>query len=157
MKIATIKYPARNPLPLIPILLLLAACGSPMINNAMPASYQLSGGLQSGHFAISRIELKFSSGRTDMTVKRGELLQAMAEISFTGQGILRGAWLIDQQIEEQVNINLDHGSHLTVSLKHPFDSATLTPGYHHLSLQLQQPVTSFRLPKLTFFVVAATR
>ncbi len=146
--------PVRIQLFSILFIFLLNGCGSAMIRNGQAAPYQLTGSYQRGSFTLNRVELTFISGRPDLTAKRGDLIQAVAQINFSGQGNFRANWLVDDFIIESVNINLTHGSHLTLSLKHPLDSHSLQSGYHFLRLQVQQPAVNFNLPRLKFFLKA---
>ena len=134
------------------LVLILQGCGKPLIDSNPTGYYQLSGGYRNGPFALDRVELVFGSGRMDRTLRRGEKIQVLARIRFAGQGNLRARWLLDGQVLELVNLNLDRGSLLTLSLRHPPASRSLEPGYHSLRLEIEQPPVDFTMPSLKFFV-----
>ncbi len=67
--------------------------------------------------------------------------------------MLSASWLVDDQIIEQVNISLHHGSLLSLSPKTTTRIPNFIPGSHQLRLQIKHPDVSFKQPELKYFVV----
>ncbi len=135
-------------------LLLLAGCGTPG-GNANPLShYQISGAGKTGPLSIQRVELNFARGQSSITVKKGNKIEAVAQIKYQGTGVLSASWMVDDLIVEQLNLSLSHGSLLTLSPKPSTQIASFNPGQHYLRLQINHPKVDFKQPKLSFFIVS---
>ncbi len=130
---------------------LLCGCGKPAIKEADDVSYQISGMTKTGKFSVERIELEFSGGLIQTTVRRGDALRAKAVMNIAGQGVLRASWILDNQVIDQININLHYGSVLTL-FSSPILTGSLEPGRHTVRLMIHEPIVNLELPEIYFFV-----
>lgn len=116
----------------------------------------------SGALAVRRIELAFENdARTDV-VNKGESMRAVADISFRGNGLLRGEWrLVDSaaslgggagrllKIVRQDLVSAGEGRVSIVSPPLPTDAN----GLYLLSFSVQDTAAGFEIPILRYFVI----
>ena len=135
------------------VLLFVVGCGTPRGNAISVSNFQISGGVKPGPLSIQRVQLNFDGGLSSITVKKGNEIEASAQIKYQGTGVMSASWLVDEIIVEQVNISLSHGSLLTLSPKKSTQIPSFKPGQHYLRLQINHPRVEFKQPKLKYFVV----
>ncbi|MDZ7736092.1 MAG: hypothetical protein U5P41_08305 [Gammaproteobacteria bacterium] len=118
----------------------------------------ISGGA-GGDFALTRIDLKFEDESRVRVLPGDESVRALAEINFTGSGILRAVWEIagpastaGEPIFRPLTIvrrNLAGGDRIIItSPQLPTDSQ----GLHVIRLRIEEPAADFALPILRYFV-----
>jgi hypothetical protein len=110
-------------------------------------------------FSVTREALSFDDGAPVRIVPRGHVLQAQADISFTGIGLLQGAWEVAEppstsgepiyRVLAQVRQSLALGD--TQTLKSPELPTRLT-GLYLLRLRITDPVPGFEAPVIRYFV-----
>lgn len=113
----------------------------------------------SAAFGVSRIALGFEDGKPVETVARGEELRARAQVSYTGAGILRGAWEIAGpdpdpdgpvwRVLAQTTRGLPGGESATIaSPALPADIA----GFYLVRLRVAEPAPAFDAPVVRYVV-----
>lgn len=118
-------------------------------------------GSAGGEFAITRIDLKFDDDSRVRVLPGNEDLRALAEINFTGSGILQAVWEIAGPTSTSgeplfrpltiVRRNLAGGDRSIISSPQlPTDSQ----GLYVVRLRLQEPDLDFVIPILRYFVTA---
>lgn len=118
-------------------------------------------GSAGGAFALTRIDLKFEDDSRVRVLPGDENVRALAEINFTGSGILRAVWEIagpgstaGEPLFRPLTIvrrNLAGGDRIIItSPQLPTDSQ----GLHVLRLRIEEPEADFTLPILRYFVTA---
>jgi hypothetical protein len=106
-------------------------------------------------FSLKRIEIYF-----DITQKQNEVmvsrnyqgLKAYADIYYDGSGILNGYWQVDGLIIERVNRFVPPGGKVTLATPSVPDLPTFNPGYHIVKFIVTNPVTSFEVPEMVYWV-----
>lgn len=101
---------------------------------------------------INWVELKFTDGRGETTVERNKELKLLATIRYSGAGVLRGRWEVDNvpiSIFNQTLITGKNGGSIT--LESPL-LPTFDVGSHEAKLVITYPTPSFTLPTLRYFV-----
>jgi hypothetical protein len=83
---------------------------------SLRASVEISVTTAAGaEFKVTRLRLYFENNRPDITVKRNQpSVNAYAEISFVGSGLLQGYWEVDGRIISTVNRNFVYGQSVTI-------------------------------------------
>ncbi|RPI78605.1 MAG: hypothetical protein EHM45_05965 [Desulfobacteraceae bacterium] len=102
---------------------------------------------------ISRIRLYFENKRAEITVKRkAPGLKAFADINFTGKGLLKGYWQVDDRIIANVSKNLVYGKSLVIATPDMPSLPTFSEGTHIVKFVIQQPEQGIPLPKALYYV-----
>jgi len=119
-----------------------------------------------GEFGIVGLSLEFnqpapgdaprptSGGR--ITVPRNTKgLRAAAVVTYNGQGLLRGRWVVDGQILGFVNRQLTAGMRETIIASPAFPAfPTYATGLHTVRFEILEPTLTFETPRLNYFVTA---
>lgn len=119
-----------------------------------------------GKFALVGLRLEFnqpapgdaprptSGGR--ITVPRHTRgLRAAAVVTYNGQGLLRGRWVVDGQILGFVNKPLTAGMREAIIASPAFPAfPTYATGLHTVRLEITDPAPTFDSPSLLYFVTA---
>jgi hypothetical protein len=135
---------------LLPIF--LASCGTPSVTAVAEKSHQISGTYQPAPFAIERLELSFVNGRASVTLKSGQPVKVRAVIKYRGRGHFSARWRLDGVVVRQEQINLSHGSLLTLIAEDPSLFPTFIAGQHRIQLEIISPPTSLAMPSIHYFV-----
>lgn len=136
-------------------LLLLGGSGCDRLRpiDAPPSYMHLSGGMTTGPLALRRIELQFPNQRGEITVPLHSRLAARATIQFDGNGLFRAAWVVDGRVIETVSLTVTFGDTLTMDTAPSTVLPTLEPGPHDLTLRIEQPLPSFTVPVIRYWVI----
>jgi hypothetical protein len=135
----------------------------PTIEAADPGRFACVGlnitGSAGAGFSVSREALSFDNGAPVRIVARGHKLQAQADISYAGIGLLQGVWEVAEppstsgepiyRVLSQVRQSLVLGD--TQRLKSP-DLPTALTGLHLLRLRVTDPAPAFEAPVIRYFV-----
>ncbi len=106
-------------------------------------------------FRITRLQLSFDNGRAETTVRRNQPgLKLMADIRFSGSGLLQGYWEVDGRILAQVNQHLVFGTSVTLSTPQAPALPTFVEGSHRVRLVITNPAIDFTLPEAIYFVTS---
>jgi hypothetical protein len=103
-------------------------------------------------FAIKRIQLYFDNRRAETTVKRNSTLQAYADISFSGNGLLRGYWEVDGRAYPPVIEHLSGMQSVTLTFPEVPPLPTFMPGSHIIRFVVTSPVSGLRNPEIIYYV-----
>ncbi len=119
-------------------------------------------GVNTQALEVSRIDLSFSNNARTEVINQGSTLQAIAEVSFTSSGILRGEWrLIDPttsygsqtgrvlQVIRQPLVSSGQGRTRIVSPQLPTDQS----GLHLVAFFVEQDDNPIDIPILRYFVI----
>ena len=118
--------------------------GSLNINLTSPSAAQLN---------ITSIRLYFENKRAEITVKRKQPgLKTFADINFTGKGLFKGYWQVDDRIISYVNKNLIYGKSLTIATPDMPSLPTFSEGTHVVKFIIQNPVMDIEFPKALYYV-----
>ena len=114
------------------------------INLTSPSAAQLN---------ITSIRLYFENKRAEITVKRKQPgLKTFADINFTGKGLFKGYWQVDDRIISYVNKNLIYGKSLTIATPDMPSLPTFSEGTHVVKFIIQNPVMDIEFPKALYYV-----
>ncbi len=103
-------------------------------------------------FGLARIELVFINSRGDITVPlRYPNLRAYAMLRFSGIGLLRATWKVDDRLVGSVVEPTVFGDSRIVASP---ELSTVEPGLHRVTLDVVDPRSAFRIPEITYFVTA---
>jgi len=106
---------------------------------------------------ITHMRLYFENKRAEITVKRKQPgLKAFADINFTGKGLLKGYWQVDDRIIAQVNKDLSYGKSLTLATPDMPSLPTFAEGTHVVKLIIQSPDQGIEFPKALYHVTPPT-
>lgn len=112
-----------------------------------------------GTFAIEALELKFEDGTDRKVVTKGEDIQAVAEVTFTGAGLLNGIWQIAEPAPSPDQIRFTDlliiNKNLSSTGKDIFRSPSLptgTAGSYAIRLVIQRPSYSEKYQEIKYFV-----
>lgn len=139
---------------MIVMLAQLSACGTPNAVSMADNYYKISGASISGVLSIKRVELSFSSGLNNITVKQGQKITAEVIIKYSGSGSLLARWLVDGQVIAQENIFINRGSLLKLSLNPTVKIPNFIAGKHLLQFEIIQPASAIKIPVISYFVTA---
>lgn len=103
-------------------------------------------------FAIKRVQLYFDNRRAETTVKRNSTLQAYADVSFSGNGLLRGYWEVDGRAYPPVIEHLSGMQSVTLTFPDVPPLPTFTPGSHIIRFVITSPVSGLRSPEIIYYV-----
>ncbi len=107
----------------------------------------------SGELKITRMRLYFENKRGEITVNRNEKgLKSFADISYTGKGLLKGYWEVDNRIISYVNKHLVYGRKLTIETPDTPDLPTFSEGTHTVKFIIQSPDQGSTMPKAIYYV-----
>jgi hypothetical protein len=103
-------------------------------------------------FGVVRVELVFVNRRADITVPlRYPHLRAYAMVRFSGNGVLRATWKIDDRLVGTVVEPTILGDGRIIASP---ELSTVEPGLHRVTLDIADPRPAFRIPEITYFVTA---
>ena len=106
-------------------------------------------------FSIQRLQLYFENQRPEITVKRNQPdLKALADIRYTGTGLLTGYWEVDGRLLEQVNRHLMPGSSITLTTPDLPALPTFSPGTHIVRFVVNSPATTMPMPQAIYYVTS---
>jgi hypothetical protein len=112
-----------------------------------------------GTFAIETVELEFEDGTDRKVVTKGERIQAVAEVTFTGAGLLNGIWRIAEPAPEPDQVRFTDlliiNKNLSSTGKDIFRSPSLptgTAGSYSLRLVIQRPSYKEKHKEIKYFV-----
>jgi hypothetical protein len=116
-------------------------------------------GTSSGDLNISRVELRFDTNQNIRVAGQGEKLTAVAEINYSGIGLLDAVWEVADPASTRgepffvpVRILRQYlGAGRNAVLQSP-PLPTSMIGTHLVRLRIKQPVTAARFPALTYHV-----
>ncbi len=104
---------------------------------------------------IKRFQLYFKNRRAEITIKKNQpSLKAVAEIKFTGSGLLQGYWDIDGRILNNVNRHIIYGRSITIETPDTLPLPTFMAGTHRVRFVITNPVQNIALPEAIYFVRA---
>jgi hypothetical protein len=104
---------------------------------------------------ITRLELAFSDGKGQATVRRNEQgLRAKATLSTTGSGLLQGYWQVDDRPFPPVEHYVTFGQTVNIETPNVPPLPTFDSGDHILRFVVTSPGVSFSLPTLVYTVTA---
>ncbi len=102
---------------------------------------------------ISRVGLAFPDGRGEASVEKDGELRLTATIRYSGAGVLRGRWEVDDVPVGVFNQPLFAGKNGgSITLESPL-LPTFDAGSHDIRLVITYPAPSFDLPVLRYFVL----
>jgi hypothetical protein len=129
----------------------------------VPASVCGSQETGGGPLRIERVDLKFADGSSATVIERGGSLQAAAEVTFRGSGLLAGAWEIAEPTTTpgapQFRILLRITRNLAGTGREQFKSPALPsaiPGSYLLRLTISRPSLPDGKLEVRYFVGEAT-
>lgn len=106
-----------------------------------------------GELLISRMRLYFKNKRGEITVDRNEKgLKSFADISYTGKGLFKGYWEVDNRIISYVNKHLVYGRKLIIETPDIPDLPTFSEGTHTVKFIIQSPAQGVPMPKAIYYV-----
>lgn len=105
-------------------------------------------------FAIKRVQLYFDNRRAETTVKQNTPLRAYADISFSGSGLLRGYWEVDDRAYPPIIEHLSGRETATVSFPEVPPLPTFTPGSHIIRFIITSPIQSLGIPEIIYYVTS---
>ena len=106
-----------------------------------------------GELLISRMRLYFENKRGEITVDRNEKgLKTFADISYTGKGLFKGYWEVDNRIISYVNKHLVYGRKLIIETPDIPDLPTFSEGTHTVKFIIQSPAQGVPMPKAIYYV-----
>ena len=106
-----------------------------------------------GDLIITRMRLYFDNGRGEITVKRKEEgLKTYADIDYTGKGLFRGYWQVDNRVISYVNKHLVYGRKLTLETPDIPALPTFSEGTHTVKFIIQSPDQGIEMPKAIYYV-----
>jgi hypothetical protein len=111
-------------------------------------------------FTMTRIAVTFDDQKPPAIVERGSDISAQAELSFTGNGLLKGAWEIagpnpdgnKPQYRTLINVNQPIAGKDAAVLKGP-KLPTESTGPYLVRLRVVEPALSFETPVATYNVI----
>lgn len=102
---------------------------------------------------ITRLELAFSDGKGQVTVRRNEQgIRAKATIATTGSGLLQGYWDVDGRPFPPVEQYVTFGQTVNIETPDVPPLPTFDVGDHLLRFIVTAPVIQFTLPTLVYTV-----
>jgi hypothetical protein len=119
-----------------------------------------------GEFALVGLRLEFNqpapgdaprptSGGRITVPRHTKGLRAAAIVTYNGQGLLRGRWVVDGQILGFVNKPLMAGMREAIIASPAFPAfPTYATGLHSVRFEITDPVPAFDTPSLLYFVTA---
>jgi hypothetical protein len=122
--------------------------------NSLTASIELGVTTAAGsQFTITRIRLYFENNRPEITVKRDQpSVNAHAEISFIGSGLLQGYWEVDGRIISNINRNFIYGESVILTTPPEAPLPTFDEGSHIVRFVITNPQVGLSLPEALYFV-----
>ncbi len=103
--------------------------------------------------SVTRMRLYFKNKRGEITVNRNEKgLKTFADISYTGKGLFKGYWEVDNRIVSYVNKHLVYGKKLTISTPNIPALPTFSEGTHTVKFIIQSPDQGSTMPKAIYYV-----
>ena len=103
-------------------------------------------------FAIKRVQLYFDNRRAETTVKRNSTLHAYADVSFSGNGLLRGYWEVDGRAYPPFIEHLSGMQSVTLTFPEVPPLPTFMPGSHIIRFVITSPVSGLRSPEIIYYV-----
>ncbi len=104
-------------------------------------------------FSINRVELFFENGLTNAVVKRyTKSLKAYVRVNFTGSGILRGHWEVNDGVLYPVAQYISGQVVLFETPDVPF-LPTFDVGSHILRFVITNPEVNVEIPALVYFII----
>jgi hypothetical protein len=117
-----------------------------------------------GNFSIASVTLFFDNQRGQETFPRNDLeAHAFAEIHYNGSGLLKAVWEVmepsatDFRLLQQVNYHLTYGDQIVFRTPALPPLPTVVPGVHQLRFRIQEPVSGFEMPVVTYFVTSISQ
>ncbi len=109
----------------------------------------------SGDLRITRMRLFFEDSNRPRTVvsRSSRDLEAVAEISFTGTGLLKGYWEVDGRILKRVQKNLRFSKKLTLKTPDVPPLPTYAEGPHRVRFVITSPAQGISFPVAYYDVV----
>ncbi len=106
-------------------------------------------------FSLRRVEVRFENGRGEITVGRDQPgLKAFADVLFNGTGLFTAAWEVDGRTLAIIHEYLTFGSRkVFVSPEMP-PFPTFEPGLHTVTFRVINPLPTFIIPSLNYYVEA---
>jgi hypothetical protein len=134
--------------------------GSPVSNSI---TFNITGASGSS-FSIDRLSLRFADDQLAKVVKIRESVNVLAEISFTGTGLLLAVWEITdpsstlgKPVYKPLRVVRQQlSTRQQVTLRSP-DLPTYYTGLYQVRLRVTNPETGFSMPMLQFFVSDQTK
>jgi len=133
------------------------------LQDSPPATLQIAfaGGL-GGPFQVTRFELRFDDRSTLRVIQADESLRAMADVTYTGAGVIEAVWEIAGPALGRAP-DSDVGFRLLRRERRRLDGSgrarlrspllpSLTSGLHRVRLRFIEPDTAFELPAIRYFV-----
>lgn len=101
---------------------------------------------------INRINICFSNGREEITVKRNYPLKVYAEIGYSGVGILEGHWEADEEFLTKAIKTISSGDRLIIESPEIPHVPTFVSGTHRVRFVITKPSLAIKVPFATYFV-----
>lgn len=115
-----------------------------------------------GNFSIGGLTLFFENQRGETTFEQNDrTAHAFAEVHYNGTGLLKATWEVhepnssDFRVLQQVQYHLTFGDRLVFETPSVPPLPTIVTGRHTLRFRIEQPVSGFQLPQITYFVKSA--
>lgn len=124
------------------------------------AAATLLASADAANFSITRVALSFDGEKPAVVVERDDKLTAQAEISFTGNGLLRGAWEIagpnpdgdKPQYRTLSQVQQHLAGRDAASLNGP-RLPTESSGAYLIRLRITEPTLNFEAPVIRYSVI----
>jgi hypothetical protein len=114
-----------------------------------------------GNFSIAAVTIFFENQRGEATFLQNDpRARASVEVRYNGTGLLKAAWEVQEpnssqfRVLQQVNYHLTYGDRIVFFTPSVPPIPTLLTGRHLLRFRIDQPVSGFELPQVTYFVRA---
>ncbi len=114
-----------------------------------------------GNFSIAAVTIFFENERGEATFLQNDpRARASAEVRYNGTGLMKAVWEVQEPNSTQFRTLQQVQYHLTYGDRILFHSPPVPPlptvvtGRHFLRFRIEQPVSGFELPQVTYFVRA---
>jgi hypothetical protein len=114
-----------------------------------------------GNFSVGAVTLFFENQRGQATFTQNERnVRAFAEVRYNGTGLLKAVWEVQEpsssqfRVLQQVNYHLTYGDRIVFESPSNPPLPTILTGRHTLAFRIEQPISGFEIPTVTYFVKA---
>ena len=114
-----------------------------------------------GNFSIAAVTIFFENERGEATFLQNDpRARASAEVRYNGNGLLKAVWEVQEpntsqfRVLQQVRYNLTYGDRILFHTPPVPPLPSVTTGRHLLRFRIEEPVSGFELPEVTYFVRA---
>jgi hypothetical protein len=114
-----------------------------------------------GNFSIAAVTIFFENERGEATFLQNDpRARASAEVRYNGNGLLKAVWEVQEpnstqyRVLQQVQYHLTYGDRILFHTPPVPPLPSVTTGRHFLRFRIEQPVSGFELPQVSYFVRA---